>query len=301
MNRTSQLATLFLDLFNPMELQMFLSGLGGHYDEVISAVAWRDAPKMVTYHVAEALGRRGLIGDVLFDALVAERPGRRAEIDRLRAPGAGPATAPSQAGAGTNISTTPPASLPAVYLSYKWGADDALVDEIEAAIRAANLDVRRDNIELSYKDSIGEYVDQLGAGAAVVAIIGKGYLESPWCMRELLTIHEQRNFRARLFPVRLGDLPKIDNPIVRLEYRDHWAEQLKKLEETVKRGEVAGISEQTRAYLAMVRGFAGRTDELLAEAADMLTPSVQVMRAEDFATLRTKLKAWLTNVAGGGH
>jgi len=93
------LYSYLLASFSADELRLLLEI---HTPEVVNHIAWGNAPATVTFEVVSALERRGLITHDFLDAIAAERPGRRSDIDAMRAHlrpraatgAAAPATAP---------------------------------------------------------------------------------------------------------------------------------------------------------------------------------------------------------------
>ena len=72
---------------------------------------------------------------------------------------------------------------PEVFVSYKWGGDsEALVDEIQQWMSERGVPVTRDKDEMSYRDSIQQFMRRIGAGKCVIVILSKEYLESRNCM-----------------------------------------------------------------------------------------------------------------------
>jgi len=76
---------------------------------------------------------------------------------------------------------------PEVFLSYAWeGESEKIANELDTAFQQKGISLIRDKRNLEFRGSISEFMQRLGKGKAIVAIISKDYLESPYSMFELL-------------------------------------------------------------------------------------------------------------------
>ena len=88
-----------------------------------------------------------------------------------------------------------------VYISYAWEAESEFIrDGLEQALAPRGLKVSYDRNTIRYKDSLTQFMEEVGSGKCVIAIIGKKYLESKNCMFELLSMVKQGEWRSRIFP-----------------------------------------------------------------------------------------------------
>lgn len=95
----SHLEDLLASLFEPAELRRVLRRLGSPWAEVVDALPAEPEAKAIFMHKAAlALGRRGLVDQTFLEALAAEFPARRADIERVAGvtlAGAAPVVAPA--------------------------------------------------------------------------------------------------------------------------------------------------------------------------------------------------------------
>ena len=104
------------------------------------------------------------------------------------------------------------------YISYNWQEDsNEIANQIVQAFEAKGIKVIRDQIHTKYKDSIKEFMQQIGQGQCVIAVISDRYLKSPNCMFELVEIAKNEDFYNRIFPIVLPDA-KIYDDENRLDY-----------------------------------------------------------------------------------
>lgn len=83
----ANLSRLLMALFSGDELRRFLRYLPGGADFVAALPGVNASPASVAHEAADRLIRQGMVNRAFRDALVAERPGRAAEIDTVLAPG----------------------------------------------------------------------------------------------------------------------------------------------------------------------------------------------------------------------
>ncbi|MCI0364053.1 MAG: toll/interleukin-1 receptor domain-containing protein, partial [Phycisphaerales bacterium] len=129
-----------------------------------------------------------------------------------------------------------------VFVSYSWMPEStAVVDEIEGILGAHGITLIRDRNEIAYKDNIRDFMLQLAGGAAVILVISKRYLKSPYCMFELTELAKSaRNpdaLRRRIFPILLPDV-KISNATDRLAHTRFWEHEVSKLTKAIKKGDL---------------------------------------------------------------
>ena len=136
-----------------------------------------------------------------------------------------------------------PDRAPQYFVSYARGnaanpdlAD--VVDEFCARAKAEGLEIRRDENEINYGDSIREFMQRLAKGDRVLICLSDKYLKSEFCMRELLEIwrrhgSDESRFREHVWLFALDDAD-IWTPLGRGKAAQYWAEQHAKLEPLIK-------------------------------------------------------------------
>lgn len=133
-----------------------------------------------------------------------------------------------------SLPTSPVEPTPEIYLSYAWGGEsEAFVNQLDAAFQGKGVTLIRDKRNLGYKGLIREFMERIGRGKCVIAVISDKYLRSPNCMFELVQIAENGRFHDRIFPVVLADA-QIYRPTERIKYVRHWEDQIKELDEAMR-------------------------------------------------------------------
>ncbi|MBN1452279.1 MAG: toll/interleukin-1 receptor domain-containing protein [Anaerolineales bacterium] len=173
----------------------------------------------------------------------------------------------------------------AVLVSYAWGGEsERTVDELERAFVAHGICIVRDKKDLEYKSSIDAFEQRIGQGQCIILVISDKYLRSEHCMYELVEADKNQNLRDRIFPIVLADA-QIYKAIDRLNYIEYWDEQIKQLNQAIKKIKVianlSGITADLDKYTRIRASFDHLTDLL----SDMNALTPEIHAASGFSTL----------------
>ncbi|MCA2813829.1 MAG: HEAT repeat domain-containing protein [Microcystis sp. M090S1] len=181
-----------------------------------------------------------------------------------------------------------------VYISYNWQEDsNEMANQLVQAFAAKGIEIIRDKTHTTYKDSIKNFMRQIGQGKCVVVVISDRYLKSENCMFELVEIARNGDFYQRIFPIILPDARRIHKAIERLQYIQHWEGRIQELENAMHSGGLAnlqGITDDLNLYTEIRHRIASLTDILK----DMNTPSIDLHGQSEFAAV---IKAVETKLA----
>lgn len=177
-----------------------------------------------------------------------------------------------------------------VFVSYAWGGDsEAIVNQIDQAFQERGITFIRDKRDLGFKGLIREFMREIGAGQAIVAVISDKYLRSKNCMFELVEIANHSDFYGRIFPVVLPDA-KIYDSLDRIEYIRYWDDKIKQLNEAMKsidvQANLQGIREDIDLYTRVRGTIAGLMDILQ----NMNTLTADMHQASQFEELYTAVE-----------
>jgi internalin A len=177
---------------------------------------------------------------------------------------------------------------PEIFLSYSWGGNsETLADEIQHRMAERGVLIIRDKNEISYRDSIQQFMQRIGAGRCVIVILSKAYLESPNCMYELTQIASRPEFARRIYPIIMPDA-RIFDPISRLQYIKYWESKRAELDAAMKeigQEHLEGIRDELDLY-EDIRNTIGKITNVLK---DMNTLTPDVHRGTNFEQLFTQL------------
>lgn len=177
-----------------------------------------------------------------------------------------------------------------VFVSYAWGGEsENIVNQIDESFKERGITLIRDKRDLGFKGLIREFMREIGAGQAIVAVISDKYLRSKNCMFELVEIASHNDFYGRIFPVVLPDA-KIYDSLDRIEYIKYWDDKIKQLNEAMKsidvQANLQGIRDDIDLYTRVRGTIAGLMDILQ----NMNTLTSDMHRASEFEELYTAVE-----------
>lgn len=175
-------------------------------------------------------------------------------------------------------------SNPEVFLSYAWGGEsETIVNELDNAFQQKGILLIRDKRDLGFKGVISEFMQKIGEGKAVVAVISDKYLKSPYCMFELLEIYRNLNFQKRIFPIVMEDA-NIFDPIPRLQYLKYWQDKKKELDDAITQFGMDAITVIGDDY-KMYKKIFDNYGEIINILKDINSLSQNMHRANNFEAL----------------
>jgi len=184
-----------------------------------------------------------------------------------------------------------------VFISYAWGGEsEEIVNQIDQALQQRGLKIIRDKRELGYKGSISGFMERIGQGNCVIAVISDKYLRSPNCMFELVEIAEGKEFHDRIFPIVLSNA-EIYDPVKRLEYVKFWE---------MKRGELAGAMKEVdpanlqgiREDMDLYDRIRDKVSGLTSILKDMNTLTPDLHRDSDFSDIYAGIERRMAEAKG---
>ena len=86
-------------------------------------------------------------------------------------------------------------------ISYAWEDEsEKIVNKIEILFKNKKINLIRDKKHLEYKGNIKDFMNKIGKGKAVIAVISQKYLKSYSCMYELLETYRNLDFEKTRIP-----------------------------------------------------------------------------------------------------
>ena len=191
-------------------------------------------------------------------------------------------------------------SDPEIFISYAWkGESETLVDTICDAFAAKGYQVTRDKSSMTYKDSIREFMDRIGRGKYIIAVVSDKYMKSEYCMYEAYRMFQSPAFRERVFPIVLPDAD-IFSFRGQAAYLRYWDQEYKGLEaeyRSIANGSptmVAPLTERLRDIEATTRFI----NDFMAAVSDMNVLTSQMHVELNFDQLLTAIEARIQDVEG---
>jgi len=171
-----------------------------------------------------------------------------------------------------------------VYISYNWQEDsNEMANQLVQAFAAKGIEIIRDKTHTSYKDSIKNFMQQIGQGKCVVVVISDRYLKSENCMFELVEIARNGDFYKRIFPIILPDA-RIYNDFERIDYLKYWEDEKAKLQAKYKQLDLVNTN-SIMATLNLYNEIRGNIDNLTNILKDMNNLNIDLHSQSEFAAM----------------
>jgi Leucine-rich repeat (LRR) protein/GTPase SAR1 family protein/CHAT domain-containing protein len=171
-----------------------------------------------------------------------------------------------------------------IFISYAWGGEsEQFVDHLDQTLQAKGIKIIRDKRVLGYKGLIHAFMERIGRGKCVIAVISEKYLKSPNCMFELVQVAKNGEFYDRIFPIILADA-QIYKALERIKYIKHWEDEIKALDDAIKEvgaANLQGIHEEIDQYTEIRNTIAGLINLLK----DMNTLTSDIHQQSEFEEL----------------
>ncbi|EPF21459.1 HEAT repeat domain-containing protein [Microcystis aeruginosa] len=171
-----------------------------------------------------------------------------------------------------------------VYISYNWQEDsNEMANQLVQAFEAKGIEIIRDKTHTSYKDSIKNFMRQIGQGKCVVVVISDRYLKSENCMFELVEIARNGDFYQRIFPIILPDA-RIYNDFERIDYLKYWEDEKAKLQAKYKQLDLVNTN-SIMATLNLYDEIRSNIDNLTNILKDMNNLDINLHGQSEFAAM----------------
>ncbi|REJ42490.1 MAG: TIR domain-containing protein [Microcystis flos-aquae DF17] len=179
-----------------------------------------------------------------------------------------------------------------VYISYNWQEDsNEMANQLVQAFEAKGIEIIRDKTHTTYKDSIKNFMRQIGRGKCVVVVISDRYLKSENCMFELGEIARNGDFYQRIFPIILPDA-RIYNDFERIDYLKYWEDEKAKLQAKYKQLDLVNTN-SIMATLNLYNEIRGNIDNLTNILKDMNNLNIDLHSQSEFAAMIQKVETKL--------
>lgn len=170
-----------------------------------------------------------------------------------------------------------------LYISYAWkdreqeeeDSREEIVNRLCEAFEAKGYHVIRDKSDMSYRDVIREFMNDIAGASALIAVISEKYLKSPYCMYELAAAWDKGNFRNRIFPIVLPDADIYDD-LKQIQLVKYWKKQyqdyqeaISELDDVAKEGFLQKLRDREYIYqrvsgaISTISGMVGISSNLL--------------------------------------
>jgi internalin A len=166
-----------------------------------------------------------------------------------------------------------------VYVSYGWGGDsEAFVEAVEChpLIIQNAIVLRRDKKALRPGDWISTFMAEIGRADRVLVVLSEKYLQSHYCMQELLflwrtSLGDRAHFLERIVAVVQEDAKLTDQASL-LVHGKYWQAERRRLEKATDGLDALSWGDTTRHRLLAIREFESNVVDMLAWLTDVVMP-----------------------------
>ncbi|MES2516556.1 MAG: toll/interleukin-1 receptor domain-containing protein [Bacteroidota bacterium] len=119
-----------------------------------------------------------------------------------------------------------------IYLSYSWKQTKEANLLEQELFEKWGIILRRDRKELTYKDSITNFMQELAGSEHIILLLSNEYFESEPCMHEFVSILNNDSFSDKILPIRIDNVNlEIYSSEDRLEQVLKWQKKLERFNE----------------------------------------------------------------------
>jgi hypothetical protein len=191
-------------------------------------------------------------------------------------------------------------SDPEIFVSYAWkGESEALVNQLCDAFAAKGYTIRRDKSSMTYRASIKSFMDSIGRGKFIIAVVSDKYMKSEYCMYEAYRMFQSQAFGERVFPIVLPDAD-VFSFRGQAAYLKYWDSEYKSLMEEYKN--IANVSPTMVAPLTeRLRDIEATTlfiNDFMSAVGDMNVLTSQTHLDSNFSQLISAIEAKMKNIEG---
>ncbi len=174
-----------------------------------------------------------------------------------------------------------------IFVSYAWeGESETIVDQLCGVLSKRGHQIIRDKSHMAYRDSIKQFMDRIGQGKFIIAVVNDKYMRSEYCMYEAYRMFQSPAFRKRVFPIVLPDAD-IFSFHGQAAYLEFWLERYAELETEYRKiasrapTMVAPLTERLRDVEATTRFI----NDFMAEVGDMNVLTAEMHQESGYASL----------------
>ncbi len=195
-----------------------------------------------------------------------------------------------------------------VFISYSWTNKD-IVDVIDEDFKKLDISLTRDERDLKYKDSIKQFMQQVGKHDHVIMITSDSYLKSENCMYEVMEIMRNREYKKKILMIILKEEDKryykdyedrmkkdekfhdlvigadIYSTSGRITYIEYWEGKEEELETSMSRIKTETNKIQPLNELKRINNITRDIGDFLTELSDWKSISLKELKAANYKPL----------------
>jgi len=173
-----------------------------------------------------------------------------------------------------------------IFISYSW-ENMEIANEIEKDLELLQLNFKRDIHDIDYKSSISNFMEEIRNSDFALILISDSYLKSKNCMKEVLHILKEKDFKDKILPI-IVDKVSIYTSAGRLEYTTYWQNEKQKLEGLISTLPATSIIKEIEELKAM-ESIASTINEFLSYISDIKNIKFDELKSEKYKSILESL------------
>ena len=169
-----------------------------------------------------------------------------------------------------------------IFLSYSW-SDMKIADQIEEDLSRLQLNLRRDVRDLTYKNSISDFMESIRDSDFAILLISDSYLRSKNCMKEVLHLLKDRDYEDKILPVIVKGT-EIYSATGRLSYTRHWLEEQENLKEVITTLPATSVVSEI-SELKTVETITSQINDFLTYISDKKNLTFEELKLESYCSI----------------
>lgn len=175
------------------------------------------------------------------------------------------------------------------FISYSWAKNskniaDQIFHDFSSVFFKSKVELIKDDKTLNYKSSIEDFMENIRKTDFAILLIGKDYLESFNCMKEISHLRKEIDQKKKMLPIFIEDANIFDAE-GRLQYIKFWKNKGDQLQQTID-----NIGDVTKCIssiedLKVIRDIERLMDDFLVDISRLLIPPYKELRDENYIQL----------------
>lgn len=195
-----------------------------------------------------------------------------------------------------------------IFISYSWANKD-IADLIDDDFLKLGYTLTRDERDIKYKDSIKEFMQQIGKHDFVIMLISDSYLKSENCMYEVMEVMRDREYKKKILMIVLQDEDKksyknyeklsVEDPVFkalkvgaeiysssgRIGYTEYWETCEAEMVEQINRIQNEINKIQPLKELKRIKNISNNISDFLDGLRDWKAVSLQSLKETNYAEI----------------
>lgn len=173
-----------------------------------------------------------------------------------------------------------------IFISYSW-ENMEIANEIEKDLELVQFNFKRDVHDIEYKSSISSFMEEIRNSDFALILISDSYLKSKNCMKEVLHILKEKDFKDKILPI-IVDRVSIYTSEGRLGYTTYWQTEKQKLEALISSLAATSIIKEIEELKA-IENITSTINEFLSYISDIKNIKFDELKKENYKSILESL------------